>query len=203
MFAARRRRHSQNCRAIQGKRQFCSYLQVCLCNYFYYSKDKKLMNNLGRSSTRSSNAANTAAGGNKKKQFHVRLLALTAMLASFALPQLRAQIVETGTITGIVHDKSGAVIAGAHVTTRNAATGLANNSVTDSEGLYVSPPLPPGDYNMEFEAAGFSKLQEHVRLEVGQRVAADGILSIGEASQTVTVEATAQLLESETSTVSN
>ena len=80
---------------------------------------------------------------------------------------------ETGTITGVVHDKSGAVIASAHVTIRNAATGLANNSVTDSQGLYVSPPLPPGDYNVEFEAAGFRKLQEHVRLEVGQRVAAD------------------------------
>jgi Carboxypeptidase regulatory-like domain len=116
---------------------------------------------------------------------------------------LRAQIVETGTITGIAHDKSGAVIAGAHVTIRNVATGLANNSVTDSQGLYVSPPLRPGDYNVEFEATGFGKLQEHVRLEVGQRVAADGTLSVGETSQTVTVEATTQLLESETSTVSN
>jgi len=161
------------------------------------------MNNLGRSSTRPSDSGNTAASVNRKKRFHVRLLALTAMLASFALPQLRAQIVETGTITGIVHDKSGAVIASAQVTISNAATGLANNSVTDSEGLYVSPPLPPGDYSVEVEAAGFSKLQEHVRLEVGQRVAADGILSVGEANQTVTVEATAQLLESETSTVSN
>jgi hypothetical protein len=80
------------------------------------------MNNLGRSSTRPAKAANPAASGSRKKRFHVRLLALTAMLASFTLPQLRAQIVETGTITGIVHDKSGAVIASAHVTIRNAAT---------------------------------------------------------------------------------
>ena len=161
------------------------------------------MNNLGRSSTRPSNAANKGTGGSRKRRFHARLLTLAALLASAALPQLRAQIVETGTITGIVHDKSGAVIASAHVTIRNAATGLANNSVTDPQGLYVSPPLPPGDYSLEFEASGFSKLQEHVRLEVGQRVAADGVLNIGEASQTVTVEATTQLLESETSTVSN
>jgi outer membrane receptor protein involved in Fe transport len=146
---------------------------------------------------------NTAASDSRKKRFHLGLLALTAMLASFALPQLRAQIVETGTITGTVHDNSGAVIANTQVSIRNAATGLANNTVTDSQGLYVSPPLPPGDYNVEFEAAGFGKLQEHVRLEVGQRVAADAILKVGEANQTVTVEATTQLLESETSTVSN
>jgi hypothetical protein len=125
------------------------------------------------------------------------------MLVSFASPQVRAQIVETGTITGVVHDKSGAVIASAHVTIRNAATGLANNSVTDSQGLYVSPPLPPGDYNVVFEAAGFSKLQEHVRLEVGQRTAVEAVLVVGQTTQTVTVEATNQLLESESSTVSN
>jgi outer membrane receptor protein involved in Fe transport len=116
---------------------------------------------------------------------------------------LKAQIVETGTITGVVRDNSGAVVPSTQVVIRNAATGLANNTVTDSQGLYVSPPLSPGDYNVEFQAAGFGKLQEHVRIEVGQRVAADATLSVGEASQTVTVEATAQLLESETSTVSN
>src|SRR6202034_546531 len=51
--------------------------------------------------------------------------------------------------------------------------------------------------------SGFGKLQEHVRLEVGGRVNADAVLTVGQASQTVTVEATNQLLETETSTVSN
>jgi Carboxypeptidase regulatory-like domain/TonB dependent receptor len=161
------------------------------------------MNYLGRSSTKPSNAANIAARAGRKMRFHVGVWALAAILASFVLPQLRAQIVETGTITGIVHDNSGAVIANTQVTIRNAATGLANNTATDSQGLYVSPPLTPGDYNVEFEASGFGKLQEHVRLEVGQRVAADATLKIGDTSQTVTVEATAQLLQSETSTLSN
>jgi hypothetical protein len=116
---------------------------------------------------------------------------------------LPAQIVETGTITGVVRDNSGAVIPKAQVNIRNTATGLANSTVTDSQGLYVSPPLDPGDYNVEFEAPGFGKVEEHVRLEVGQRAAADATLVVGQNTQTVTVEATNQLLESETSTVSN
>jgi hypothetical protein len=57
---------------------------------------------------------------------------------------------------------------------------------------------------VEFESAGFGKVQEHLRLEVGQRAAADAVLAVGNAgTQTVTVEATNELLESETSTVSN
>src|ERR1700683_646110 len=132
---------------------------------------------------------------------HVWLLA--ALIASTMTPALQAQIVETGTITGVVRDTSGAVIAGAQVNIRNAATGLNNATVADSRGLYVSPPLNPGDYNVEFEAAGFGKVQEHIRLEVGQRAAADAVWVGGQNTQTVTVEATNALLETETSTVSN
>ncbi|HTC48279.1 MAG TPA: TonB-dependent receptor [Candidatus Aquilonibacter sp.] len=128
---------------------------------------------------------------------------VTALVATLMAPALQAQIVETGTITGVVRDKSGAVIAQAGVNIRNTATGLTNNTATDSQGLFVSPPLDPGDYIVEFDAAGFGKVQEHVRLEVGQRVAADAVLVVGQASQTVTVEATNQLLDTETSTVSN
>jgi outer membrane receptor protein involved in Fe transport len=127
------------------------------------------------------------------------------LIALWAAPAAaRAQIVETGTITGVVRDNSGAVIPKSQVTIRNKATGLANTTATDSDGIYVSPPLDPGDYAVVFEAPGFGKVEEHVRLEVGQRAAADAVLVVGNAAtQTVTVEATNQLLESETSTVSN
>src|SRR5580692_4909959 len=116
---------------------------------------------------------------------------------------LLAQIVETGTITGVVRDNSGAVIPQAQVTIRNVATGLTNTPVTDSQGLFVSPPLAPGDYMVDIEASGFGKVQERVRLEVGQRFAADAGLPVGNATATVTVEATNALLDTETSTVSN
>jgi outer membrane receptor protein involved in Fe transport len=135
--------------------------------------------------------------------FRKQLWLLATLIAITTPLALQAQIVETGTITGVVRDSSGAVIAVAQVNIRNAATGLNNATVTDSRGLYVSPPLNPGDYNVEFEASGFGKVQEHIRLEVGQRAAADAVLTVGQNNQTVTVEATSQLLESESSTVSN
>lgn len=161
------------------------------------------MSKLGRFPKPTFTSSESTLNGGVAKPFRFRLVLTMAILFTSALPALRGQIVETGTITGVVHDNSGAVVSNAAVTIRSAATGLTNNTITDSQGIYVSPPLPPGDYNVQFDASGFGKLQEHVRLEVGQRVAADATLSIGETSQVVNVEATTQLLQSETSTVSN
>lgn len=119
-----------------------------------------------------------------------------------ALP-LGAQIVETGIITGVVKDKTAAVIPNAQVTVLNTSTGLRNNIGSDSRGIYVSPPLHPGDYNVVIEAPGFSKVVEHVRLEVGQRVNADVVLAVGTNAETIEVQAAGQLLESESSSVGN
>jgi hypothetical protein len=133
----------------------------------------------------------------------LRRVPLLLFLAVIGSLSINAQIVETGTITGVIRDPSGAVIAHAQITIQNVATGVTKNLETDSDGLYVSPPLPPGDYSINFEAPGFGKVQERVRLEVGQRAAADAALPVGSAATTVTVEATNALLETETSTVSN
>lgn len=131
------------------------------------------------------------------------LFPLAMMAVSAAPPALQAQIVETGTITGVVRDNSGAVVTGAGVSLRNADTGLTNDTRTDSQGLYVSPPLKPGNYDVGVEVPGFSKVVEHVRLEVGQRLAADIGLAVSGAKETVEVQATPAVLQTESSTVSN
>jgi hypothetical protein len=79
----------------------------------------------------------------------VLLVWLSMSLCGFVPSVVRAQIVETGTITGVVRDNSGAVIAGAQVKIKNNATGIVNSTVTDSQGIYVSPPTDPGDYTVE------------------------------------------------------
>jgi hypothetical protein len=128
------------------------------------------------------------------------LAALFVILTSSAL---LAQIVETGTITGVVRDNSGAVIPNAPVTVRNAETGLASNIVTGAQGLYVSPPLKPGNYTVAIDVPGFRKVVEMVRLEVGQRVAADATLAVGTNAEMIEVQASGELLETESSSVSN
>jgi hypothetical protein len=61
-----------------------------------------------------------------------RVFFLALLLAGAA--SLLAQIVETGTITGVVRDNSGAVIPKAQVTIRNTATGLANSTRQKESG---------------------------------------------------------------------
>lgn len=128
---------------------------------------------------------------------------LSALFVVLLASVLQAQIVEVGTITGVVKDSSGALIASAHVTVQNIGTGLTTNSTTDSQGIFVSPPLRPGDYNVVVEAPGFSKVVEHIRLEVGQRVSADVALTVGTNAETIEVQASGELLETESSSVSN
>ena len=128
---------------------------------------------------------------------------LVALVVIVMAGAMRAQIVETGTITGVVKDNTGAVIPNAHVTVLNAGTKLTTNSTTDSQGIYVSPPLHPGDYNVVVEAPGFSKVVEHIRLEVGQRASADFALKVGTNAETIEVQASGGLLEAESSSVSN
>jgi outer membrane receptor protein involved in Fe transport len=126
-------------------------------------------------------------------------------VASFVLiaSALQAQIVETGIITGEVKDNTGAVIPNAQVIVLNTNTGLKSNTSSDSQGIYVSPPLHPGDYNVVVEAPGFSKVVDHVRLEVGQRANADIVLAVGTNAETIEVQAAGQLLETESSSVGN
>ena len=94
---------------------------------------------------------------------HVVLLAL---FVTTLAPAVAAQT--AGTIGGTVHDPSGAVLPGVLVTAKNGATGLSRTSVTGPEGRYVIAQLPPGDYELRAELAGF---KPHVRPDVALTVA--------------------------------
>jgi hypothetical protein len=114
-----------------------------------------------------------------------------------------AQTVDTGRISGVINDSSGATVAAAVVTVQNEATGLSEKLLSDSHGLFVTPPLAAADYDVAVEARGFAKVVEHVHLEVAQRVSVDIKLTPGSITESITVEASAAQLATETSTLSN
>ena len=61
----------------------------------------------------------------------------------------------TGTISGTVKDKSGAVLQGATVTAKHTETGLTRAPVTEASGNYSIPSLPVGAYEITAELAAF------------------------------------------------
>src|SRR5579859_838853 len=62
---------------------------------------------------------------------------------------------ERGTITGTVHDTTGAVIPGAKVTVTSTATNVVVTLTTNSVGEYTAISLPAGTYNIRVDQAGF------------------------------------------------
>jgi Carboxypeptidase regulatory-like domain len=81
--------------------------------------------------------------------------ALGAILGVLLFSLSLSSQVNTGTISGIVQDSSGAVIAGGTVTIRNVDTGIARTVTSDEGGRYIVPILPVGNYAVQGQQSGF------------------------------------------------
>lgn len=116
-----------------------------------------------------------------------------------------SQGIATGSISGVVQDPQGAVVAGAKVTAHQLSTNREFTTVTNSQGIITLAALPPGTYNLKIEAARFRTYESKgLGIEVG-KVTGLGLinLEVGSESETVTVEGTAPLLQTESSQISN
>ncbi|HXG64741.1 MAG TPA: carboxypeptidase-like regulatory domain-containing protein, partial [Blastocatellia bacterium] len=121
-----------------------------------------------------------------RRAFTAAIAAIT-LLASMPLLAL-AQTANTGSITGVVKDQSGAVVSGATVRATNIATGVARTTTTSDSGVYELSALVPADYRVEVEASGFAKfVQEPVTVNVLSRVTLDPELKPTGVAEQVTV----------------
>jgi outer membrane receptor protein involved in Fe transport len=109
-----------------------------------------------------------------------------AGLALFLAGSSLAQT-ETGQISGVVTDPSGATVPKAKVTVSNAATGAARDTTTDDHGAYAVTHLLPSIYTVAVEAAGFSKMEQRIEVTVGAKVDLNFALTVGAAVTTVEV----------------
>jgi Carboxypeptidase regulatory-like domain/TonB-dependent Receptor Plug Domain len=108
----------------------------------------------------------------------------------------------SGTISGTVQDAAGGVIPAAKLKISNEQTGVAANAETNDSGLYRAGSLPPGIYRIEVEIEGFQKLiRKPITLEVGQVLALDLTLQVGQATETIDVVEDAPLTESQSSNI--
>lgn len=105
-------------------------------------------------------------------------------------------------IKGTVTDVTGGVIAGAEVTARNLGTDVQTSTVTNEDGIYLLPNLPPGTYALTFRKTGFKELtQQSVTLISTQVAGIDITMQIGSAAENITVTAQAPLLDTESTAV--
>jgi len=99
-----------------------------------------------------------------------------------------AQELGTAVLNGDVSDPQGAVVSGAQVSARNAATGEERTTETSKAGLFVINGLQPGAYEIEVAASGFAPVQAIVRLQVGQQANRPFRLSVKKAETTIQID---------------
>jgi hypothetical protein len=124
---------------------------------------------------------------------------LACLLLSF--PALVwAQTASTGALTGTIVDNAGAVVPGVRVTATNEATGEARTVISQPNGSYTVPLLPPGSYRVEFSKTGFkASVKPGLEINVTETARFDVSIELGPVQEQVTVTSEATLLQTESS----
>jgi hypothetical protein len=108
----------------------------------------------------------------------------------------------TTQITGTVRDQSGAVLPGVELTATQTETGISRNAVTNETGTYVLPNLAVGPYKFEATLPGFrTYVRTGIVLEVNTQPVINPVLSVGQVSEQVEVQANATLVETRSTAV--
>ena len=131
----------------------------------------------------------------KNRFFLLPLLFVMACVGAFAQAN--------STVTGIVTDQTGAVVAGAKIVLTDPDTGSATTTESGPTGLFSFSGLNPSNYNMKITAKGFEAFaQNGIVVNVSSTVRVDVKLTIGAENQTVTVEADALTVQTDSNVVS-
>src|ERR1700683_121608 len=111
-----------------------------------------------------------------------------------------AQSPSTGALTGTTTDSSGAVVANAMVTITSLDTNQSRTETTGADGTYKFSLLPPGNYRVKFEAAGFETAEiPSAVVDVTETEVLNRALEVGAQSQEVTVQADVETIQTASS----
>ncbi len=124
-----------------------------------------------------------------------RILPLLALV--FATISAFAQTGGAGAVHGTITDPSGAVIPNAAVHLINQVSGFDRNATTDSLGQFSFSNVPFNTYRIRIVAEGFAPLSQSIGIQSVVGTTLKLVLQVASASQTVTVESTGDLLETD------
>lgn len=131
------------------------------------------------------------------RKLFVRVCLIQLLFATVLLGQSNR-----ASVTGTVTDSSGAVLPGVSVTATNIDTGVVTTNVTNRDGVYSVLNLFPGKYSVDFKKDGFKTVNEqNITLLSTQVAEINERLEVGGIAESVTVTATAPVLDKETPTI--
>jgi len=142
-----------------------------------------------------------ASAGRRSLCTLAAIVAIVCLSFSFSAINLHAQ--GYGTISGTVTDPSGAVVTGATVIATEVQTGNTTTADSGRDGRFVFSSLLPSGYSLSVTAAGFEHYaQKGIVLEADQALTVNITLKVGAQTQTVSVSADAQQVDTTTGTLS-
>src|ERR1700677_1459373 len=125
-------------------------------------------------------------------------LFFASVLAGFS------QVTTTARMDGTVTDPSGAAVPGAKVEVIQIATGQKLAATTDEKGYWALPSLQTGSYKVTVSHEGFkSAANENVVIDAGVLATVNVTLTVGAATETVVVNAGAEIVQTDSATVSS
>ena len=134
------------------------------------------------------------------RPFRSLQFALIVVGLFFSGSTARPQIAGTGAIAGVVRDPSGAQVPGASITATNSATGLQRQIVSNGKGEFEIQILGPGHYRLTISKQGFTTSEvPDVVVNVTQITTANVNLKVGSPHETLQVQASGELLQTESS----
>jgi hypothetical protein len=137
-----------------------------------------------------------------QKITYTSIVCLCAMMLFCSFSRIALAQNDVGSIVGFVTDQTGAAVPNAKVTITNEGTGEKRTVVSDAQGHYTVPNLPPTIYTMTAEAPGFQKfVSSHNTLASNTTIDIEAKLTVGQATETVEVTDTAAVLQTQSGSV--
>ena len=125
-----------------------------------------------------------------------RWLVAVVVVVLASVPRGSFAQVTTAEVAGTIADESGAVLPGVAVTARNVQTGLERSTVSNEHGRYTLFALPPGEYVIRAELAGFgTDSRDGLSLSINQQVVLNLTLKVATVAESVTVTSEAPLVQ--------
>ena len=93
----------------------------------------------------------------------------------------------TASIVGVLYDQHSGLLPGVEVTLTQDATGASQTVTSDGSGTFSFRDLPPSDYTLVTNLAGFQRVRNMIRLSAGAQLQRNILLPLGTLTETVTV----------------
>lgn len=133
----------------------------------------------------------------QKQTFTPLAIYLFVIVAAF---DAAGQSINSGTLTGVVTDPSGAVVSNATVQLNNKITGYAQSAKTAGTGEFRFSNIPQNKYHLTVEAQGFAPAHQDIDVRSSLPLSLTILLNVASEATTMTVEASGSMVETDPST---